>query len=337
MSELATMTTTQVMEMSRESILETVPIADLITTETPRLTGENLAHISMLAQMEGGLPPIIVHRPTMKVIDGIHRVRAALMQKRGFIDVIFFDGSEQDAFVLAVQANVRHGLPLTLSDRSAAASRIIRSHPEWSDRAVASVSGLSSKTVAAIRRRSATEDDAQLHTRIGRDGKARPLNSAEGRRLASILIREKPTASLREIARQTGISPGTVRDVRQRLVRNEDPVPPRQRRQHGQGPAAPARPCQTDAADATARGTHLVKRPKDHGLTMRALVRDPSLRMSSAGRLLLRWFGSHVTDEQRAWLVRNIPARWCEAIVELAHARSRDWHQFALDMESRRT
>ncbi|WP_220378005.1 hypothetical protein [Streptomyces inhibens] len=49
----------------------------------------------------------------------------------GEIGVKFFDGSEKDAFVLAVESNVHHGLPLTLSDRTAAARRIVKSHPEW--------------------------------------------------------------------------------------------------------------------------------------------------------------------------------------------------------------
>jgi hypothetical protein len=35
-------------------------------------------------------------------------------------DPAFFDGSERDAFVLAVKANVSRGLPLSLDDRSAA-------------------------------------------------------------------------------------------------------------------------------------------------------------------------------------------------------------------------
>ena len=66
------------------------------------------------------------------------------------INVTFFDGSEKDAFVLAVESNVQHGLLLTLSDRTAAAGRIVNSHPEWSDRAVAAATGLAAKTVVRI-------------------------------------------------------------------------------------------------------------------------------------------------------------------------------------------
>ncbi|MEU2424153.1 hypothetical protein ABZ619_24550 [Streptomyces sp. NPDC007851] len=43
-------------------------------------------------------------------------------------------------------------------------------------------------------------------------------------------MRQEPEASLRHIARQAGISPATVADVRRRLQRGDDPVPSRLRR-----------------------------------------------------------------------------------------------------------
>jgi hypothetical protein len=57
------------------------------------------------------LPPLLVDRRSMRVIDGMHRLMAALLKKRETIDVEFFDGSYADAFLLAVEANVAHGLP----------------------------------------------------------------------------------------------------------------------------------------------------------------------------------------------------------------------------------
>ncbi|WP_406483702.1 ParB N-terminal domain-containing protein [Streptomyces platensis] len=284
-----------------------------------------MEHAHTLARSGASLPPIIVHRSSMRIIDGMHRLRAAILRGRDEIDVRFFDGNEKDAFVLAVECNVHHGLPLTLSDRTAAAERIVKSHPEWSDRAVAAVTGLAAKTVAAIRRRSATEHLPQLHSRIGRDGKARPINSAEGRRLASTLLTENPNASLREVAMAAGVSPGTVRDVRQRLQRNEDPVPPRQR--EAELNAAP------NFRTSTGGGTDAAVQGLDRKRVMQTLMRDPQLRMSTEGRLLLRLFAAHVDERQWQRLIKWIPRRWRCAVTELAYSCSRDWYQFAKQLE----
>jgi len=88
----------------------------------------------------------------MGIIDGVHRVQAAILRGQKEIDAEFVDGSSEDAFVLAVRVNVDHGLPLSLADRKAAAERILDTHPDWSDRAIAAAVGLSHKTVGAIRR-----------------------------------------------------------------------------------------------------------------------------------------------------------------------------------------
>src|SRR4051794_21642932 len=96
--------------------VETIAIRSLRTARTPRLSGENPDHVRTLAETDGTLPPIIVHRPTMRVIDGMHRLRAAQWCDRDEIEVRFFDGSETEAFVLAVQSNIVHGLPLSVAD-----------------------------------------------------------------------------------------------------------------------------------------------------------------------------------------------------------------------------
>ena len=122
---------------------------------------------------------------------------AASLQGRETIDVIFFDGSEADIFLRAVQENIAHGLPLSQADRRAAVERIIASHPHMSDRAISHSVGLAAKIVADIRRRS-SEDLPQLNARVGRDGRVRPVDSGEGRRRAAELLAQHPEASLRE-------------------------------------------------------------------------------------------------------------------------------------------
>jgi ParB-like chromosome segregation protein Spo0J len=164
------------------------------------MNGEDKAHIARLVEMETSLPPILVCKRTMRVIDGMHRLLAASLQGRESIEVIFFDGTEADVFLRAVQENIAHGLPLSHADRRAAAERVIASHPHMSDRAIGYSVGLAAKTVAAIRKRSG-EEVPQSAARVGRDGRVRPLNSADGRRRAAELLAQQPTASLRDVAR----------------------------------------------------------------------------------------------------------------------------------------
>jgi ParB-like chromosome segregation protein Spo0J len=211
-------------ETDSAQLVVAVPVLSLRPGESPRLDGEDKAHIARLAGTEAQLPPILVDRRTMRVIDGMHRLMAASLRGRETVDVIFFEGSPADVFLRAVEENVAHGLPLSLADRQAAANRIITSHPQMSDRAIGQSVGLSAQTVAMIRRR-LSSTVPQLTSRVGRDGKVRPLNSGEGRRRAARLLAEQPNASLREIAKEASISAATVRDVRRRLQRGEPPAP----------------------------------------------------------------------------------------------------------------
>jgi hypothetical protein len=81
----------------------------------------------------------------------MHRLLAARRRGQETIAARYVDGDEASAFVLAVSANVAHGLPLPLRDRKVAAARILGSHAHWSNRRIALAAGLSDKTVAAIR------------------------------------------------------------------------------------------------------------------------------------------------------------------------------------------
>jgi ParB-like nuclease domain len=296
-----------------------IRIADLRPADSPRIDGERLDHVRVLMEA-GGLPPILVHGRTMRVIDGMHRVRAALMLGQTAIEARFFEGSEELAFLIAVRANVTHGLALTLADRENAALRILMRHGQWSNRAVASVVGLAPGTVESIRRRHADLAPAP-QARLGRDGRVRPLSTAEGRRLAGQVLAAKPEASLREVARIAGISTGTVRDVRRRLSRGEDPVPAqaegeaRSRREHRfPGRRRPAgRVPQKDRADI-----------------MRALTSDPSLRFTERGRDTLRWLGVR-TEGPDGWegVLDSVPEHCTYLIAELALWCADRWLELA--------
>src|SRR5581483_8110544 len=124
----------------------------------------------LLAESQTQLPPIVVHGPSRRVIDGIHRVHAAILRGEEGLAARIYHGTDDDAFMLAVRLNIAHGLPLTRAERTAAAVRIIRCHPQWSDRMIAITVGLSPRTVAKARHRS-TAQSMQSNIRLGKDGR----------------------------------------------------------------------------------------------------------------------------------------------------------------------
>jgi hypothetical protein len=305
-----------------------VPICALVADGSPRLAGQDVEHIKALAQVESKLPPILVHRHTMRVIDGLHRLRAAEICGRTEIEVRFFEGDDNAAFVLAVQSNIAHGLPLTLADRTSAAARIVISHPHWSDRAVANVVGLSATTVAAIRERSAPES-LELDARIGRDGRSRPANSAAARRRTRDLIAANPAASLREIAREAGVSPATVQDVRKRLERGDDPVPPQQRRSEKAGRGL-------QAAKSAEVGPDRHQASQAAEIVLEKLRRDPSLRLSEAGRDVLIWLGaSSLGISDWSNIIDQIPPHCFNLVAQLACSCAQEWGSFANELKLR--
>ena len=268
-----------------------VPITSLLPADTPRFGRPDPEHAMALAEVGPDLPPVLVRRQSMRVIDGMHRLGAVELRGDRTIRARFFDGSEEEAFLLAVSLNVTHGLPLKIAERRSAAQRIVKLRPDMSDRSIARIAGLAAKTVAGIRR-SASEDVPQLDNRLGSDGRWRPLRPAEGRRIAGELFVEQPEAPLRRIARQAGISVGTARDVRERVRRGEDPTPPRQR----PGSAGSA----GEAIDRRASGgVDRPSAPVDQRALLGTLQRDPSLLYSDAGRSLLRWLGTRVGEPHR--------------------------------------
>ncbi|WP_327069969.1 ParB/RepB/Spo0J family partition protein [Kitasatospora sp. NBC_01302] len=316
----------------RDHQVHRVPLDRLHTDDSPRASGEVAAHVLALAGAGTPLPPVLVHRATMRVIDGVHRVRAAELRGQAVVEVLFFDGTAEDAFVLAVEANIGHGLPLRGADRRAAAGRILLSHPQWSDRAIAARTGLAAKTVAVLRRRVRTGQTGyevparpeSVPVRLGRDGVVRPLNTAEGRRQAARLLAANPRASLREVARQARISPGTVRDVRRRTDRGEDPVPPRLRPVERRGPVV------QDLGD---EGVVVAFDPgADQALErlVRNLCQDPALRLTEAGRLLLRMLDLQLGGARRRQeLVRTVPSHRAATVAEAARLSARSWQELA--------
>ncbi|GAA3492564.1 MULTISPECIES: helix-turn-helix domain-containing protein [Streptomyces] len=205
------------------SAVEAVPV-DLLLPAGHGRSGRGAAG-PVAGAGQGDGRPVVVHRGTMRVIVGAAVLYAARARGARTVDVRFFDGSLEEALTMAAESALALPAVTTPAQRAAEAARLLRAHPQWSDRAVAAAAGVSPKTVAAHRAR-LRGTAAAPQKRIGLDGRARPLSSAEGRALAGRLLLDAPGASLREIASRAGISPATVRDVRERLKRGENPVPP---------------------------------------------------------------------------------------------------------------
>jgi ParB-like chromosome segregation protein Spo0J len=279
------------MPFNADGPVTTVPVSSLRGGGSPRQAGENLEHIRALADVNAELPPIIVRRNDMRVIDGMHRLRAARLRGESEIAVRFFDGDDDEAFVLAVRTNVTHGLPLSLADRKAAAQQIVASHGHWSDRRIATTAGLSAATVARIRRERAEPTPT---IRVGNDGRVRPVNSLERRRVARAILLAEPQLSLREVARRAGISPETARSVRSRLPEGE-PEP----------------------------------RP-DAAAIVQSLRTDPALRFSESGRALLRLLEVRtVTPEKWAAMAAHVPPHCRDAVAQIAVECAETWRTFA--------
>jgi ParB-like chromosome segregation protein Spo0J len=318
-----------------------VPIGSLVHGFHLRHEGTDIAHVRLLADAAGSveLPSILVQKRGSRIIDGMHRIEVAKLRGEWHIAARIVDCTDDEALVLAIKSNTLHGLPLTRADRISSAKRILGAHADWSDRAVAGITGLSAKAIASLR--NCSIGDTQFDgKRLGRDGKRRPIMPAEGRRRAAEYINAYPEASLREVARETDVSLGTAHDVRERIRRGADhaagaPVRPLEPVAGTPAPAAttvspsPVRVIQ----GAGGRHAHRLAWPMISG----KLAADPALRYTDGGRAFLRWMAMHSmqADEWREF-IDAIPQHWLEDVSRTAAAMSEEWRQFAERLGSKR-
>jgi hypothetical protein len=314
-----------------------VPIRSLIPGFHLRASGVDASHVRLLADAAGSvrLPAILVQKTGARIIDGMHRIEVAKLRGEWSIKARIVDCTDEEALILAVKSNTLHGLPLSRADRIAGAKRILAAHPDWSDRAVAGITGLSAKAIASLRN-GAT--GAQLHfKRLGRDGKRRPVVPGEGRLRAAEYIAAHPEASVRQVARETDVSVGTAQKVREGLRRGALHVPA--------GPhrlvRVPGTGTDTTAGDGTAYPIPVTRAPHPAGqvtglrylawaVAAPKLTSDPALRYTEGGRAFLRWMATHSmqADEWREF-ADAVPARWLDDVYRIALGMSEEWRQFA--------
>jgi hypothetical protein len=312
-----------------------VPVDSLVPGFHLRMAGTDAAHVRLLADAAGSvqLPPILVQKSGMRIIDGMHRVEVAKLRGEYAIRAHIVDCSDEKALVLAVKSNTLHGLPLTRADRISSAKRILGAHPDWSDRKVAGIAGLSGKSIASLRNGSV--DGAQFDgKRLGRDGKRRPVVAAEGRLRAAEYVCAHPEASIRQIARETDVSLGTAHDVREKIRRGVDlPIPepePTGAEARPTAAAPPASPSVTNIRSWVKAGT--VRRLAWSAIFGK-IAGDPALRYTDGGRAFLRWMTQHAMhpDEWREF-IDAVPERWHEEVRQAALSMSEEWGQFANEL-----
>ncbi|MEU5689595.1 ParB/RepB/Spo0J family partition protein [Streptomyces venezuelae] len=319
-----------------------------------RQGGINAAYLHLLveASSRSPLPPVLVQKDGWRIIDGLHRLEAAKLRGDHSIQARLVDCTDAEALVLAMKANSSHGLPLSRADRVGGAERVLTAHPEWSDRAIASVTGLSAKTIAVLRERSAcaTPPGGQ---RLGLDGKLRSVGAGEGRRRAAAYIHAHPEATLREVARETEVSLGTVHDVSARLRRGVSPernglrgpgarltLHPADRPEDApQAPHPPARPGPPPAADEPAPRRAVpapAETPPAWETVAAKVAGDPCVRYTAGGKEFLQWMALHAGDPD-GWreLVNAVPAHWVGVIAPIAENVGREWSLFAERLRSR--
>jgi ParB-like chromosome segregation protein Spo0J len=287
-----------------------VDIARLRMGILVRFAGEDVEHARSLAHRLDDCPPILVDRSTATVIDGAHRVLAARILGRTTISVRYFTGTREEAFVEAVKANVSHGKPLTLAERESAAAKLLEMHPEWSNRLVAHVCGLSDKTVGKLR--ATSEYATVVSARVGRDGRHRPVDTRLLRNEIATALRAEPGAKAEDLARTLSTSPSTVRDVRKRLQNGDDPARRAPRR------AAPT-PLHLAASE-----------PPVDWSTDKAILSLPGGTGFAEWLAQTRVDSSHWEDH-----LSEIPLGRIPQLIADAKTRSAEWNSFAAALEER--
>ena len=264
---------------------------------SPRSDARDESYIRTLAERFDDLPPIVVHGDTLVVVDGVHRVLAAGRLGRTRILAATFVGSEEEARVEAVRLNIVHGKPLTLRERESAAGRFLRAHPEWADRRVAEICGLSPKTIGRVRSRVVKDSDGPA-SRVGRDGRTRPTDPAAVRQRVADLLNATPASSSREIAAVARTSQATVLDVRRRLQQDDA-----------------ARPQEPATDDGTWRG-------------------DAALSSTTSAYRFTQWFERTAVSDAEAHTAA-VPLSRIYVIVDECRRRARQWEGFASALEQR--
>jgi len=272
--------------------------------------------VTMLASRMEPDEPILVRRSDFSVVDGAARVATAKRLGLRYLMIEWCEGSELQAFELFLQRNNAHGRPPSAADREHGVLRILATEPLWSDRKIAAVAGSTPKWIARLRQRAtggARPGDTER--RVGRDGRSRPVRPAETRQQIMKALDERPDAPLRVIARELGVSPETVRSVR-----NE---------RQPAGVVDPASAASCGNLDKLTFGRNpLISKQKTWSC-------DRAFQSTEAGLSFLEWFESTAMKSSGFDRLEQVPLSRVYEIVDEAHSRASAWTDFARALEAR--
>jgi len=105
--------------------------------------------------------------------DGFHRYHAHKRAKVTDILATIHNGSKDDALVFALGANRANGLRRTNEDKRKCVTIALERWPEWSNRRIAEVCGVSHMTVSRLRPDEVEQSDT-ITERVGKDGVRQP-------------------------------------------------------------------------------------------------------------------------------------------------------------------
>ena len=288
---------------------------------SPRRGPVRAEHVEALVAARGAWPPILVHRASLVVVDGHHRLAAAAQLGMESIAVTFFDGDEDAAELEAIRRNVSHGLPLTLAERKSAAGWVVKRFPSWSDSRIAEICGLSPKTVGRLRPGQSESATRDLERRVGRDGKRRPACPGAVRERVANLLLTRSGLSLRQVAAEVGASKETVRSVRKQLETGMSP--------------GESKPRATPLRRATTPGVRLPEIAPPAESTVRWSA-DNACLSTRAGKAFAAWFDAHSVDGLHPLsYVACVPLSRVYDVIDESRRRSEFWAAYAAELELR--
>jgi hypothetical protein len=154
-------------------------------------------------------------------------------------------------------------------------------------------------------------------SRLGRDGRVRPLDPASARARIAEEVRRQPEASLRAIARVVGASPETVRSVRNEV------------RARSGAPSAPT----SEPVESEATVLGLLSRKRSGAAPLRA---DRAFTDREGGEKFVGWFDATSIGHVDLWQqIESVPLSRVYEIADEARRRAAFWTQFAVMVEGR--
>ena len=143
-------------------------------SDWPRLATDE-DRVAYFREIFDELPPIVVEAETNRLIDGWHRLEAALALGRGMIAAEAVAAPPHGILAASLGYAARAAKPLTRTERRRAIELLLQEEPGRSDRWLASIAGASAATVAAVRAELEVRGRlAAADQRLGRDGRERP-------------------------------------------------------------------------------------------------------------------------------------------------------------------